>query len=227
MYPIKVDNMKTTSAYGIKRTYTVNGKTYTDTHSGIDLVPNPSNKDAQIVAIADGVVTSVSKRGKKGGTACYVRIKHDNGLYSLYYHLKSNSVKVNKGDKVTKGQVIGVIGDTGLATGIHLHFQIDKGSSASAIDPTLYAYGKKELTTNTSNSNKKLYLPASAKRWRVYGLKSLVEVGREIGFLLPSKFGGLEYDIIRMVDKNVAIIKTRDFGEVKIYVAPSTGAVIK
>lgn len=227
MYPIKVDNIKTTSAFGIKRTYTVNGKKYTDTHTGIDLVPNLSKKDTLIVAIADGIVTSVSKRGKKGGTACYVRIKHDNGLYSLYYHLKSNSIKVNKGDKVSKGQVIGIIGDTGLATGVHLHFQIDKGSSASAINPTDYAYGKKELTTSTSNSHKKLYLPASAERWRVYGMKSLVQVGRECGFLRPSKFGGLEYDIIRMVDSNVAIIKTRDFGEVKIYVAPKTGAIIK
>ena len=227
MYPIKVDNIKTTSSFGIKRSYKVNGKKYTDTHSGIDLVPNPSKKDAEILAIANGIVTSVSKRGKKGGTACYVRIKHDNGIYSLYYHLKSNSIKVNKNDKVSKGQVIGIIGDTGLATGVHLHFQIDKGSSASAIDPTLYAYGKKELTTNTINSHKKLYLPASAERWRVYGLKSLVQVGRECGFLRPSKFGGLEYDIIRMVDSNVAVIKTRDFGEVKIYVAPSTGAIIK
>ena len=225
MYPIKVDNIKTISSYGIKRTYKVNNKKYTDTHSGIDLVPNPSKKDAEILAIDDGVVTSVSKRGKKGGTACYVRIKHDNGLYSLYYHLKSNSIKVNKGDKVSKGQVIAIIGDTGLATGIHLHFQIDKGSSASAIDPTLYAYGKKELIETTKP--KKLYLPASADKWRVYGMKSLVQVGRECGFLRPSKFGGLEYDIIRMVDSNVAIIKTRDFGEVKIYVAPKTGAVIK
>ena len=68
----------------------------------------------------------------------------------LYYKsLTDKDIKVNKNDKVSKGQVIGIIGDTGLATGVHLHFQIDKGSSASAIDPTDYAYGKKELTTNS------------------------------------------------------------------------------
>lgn len=225
MYPIKVDKIKTTSDYGVKRTYTINGKKYTDIHSGIDLIPANNIKDAEIVSIGDGVVTSVNKKGKKGGNACYVRIKHDNGLYTLFYHMKSNTIKVNKGDKVKKGDVLGIIGDTGLATGIHLHFQIDKGSSATSINPNEYVYSNKEISENSKT--KRLYLPATAKRWRVYNLKSLVRVGHECGFLLPSKFGGLDYDIIRMVDSNVAIIKTRDFGEVKIYVAPSTGAIIK
>ena len=225
MYPIKADKIRTTSAYGIVRTYTVNGKKYTDIHTGIDLVPDPSKKDAEIVSIADGIVTSVSKTGKKGGTACYVRIKHDNGLYSLYYHLKSKSIKVSKGNKVSKGQVIGIIGDTGLATGVHLHFQIDKGSSATLIDPTDFAYGKKELVDN-SKSVKKLHLPKSVTRWRVYPLGVPAHVGNECGCLRPSKFGGLDYDIIKMVSNNVAIIKTRDFGVVQIYVSKETGAVI-
>lgn len=227
MYPIKVDKIKTTSAYGIKRTYKVNGIKYTDVHSGIDLVPSPANNKAEIVAIADGIVTSVNKVGKKGGNACYVRIKHDNDLYSLYYHLKSKSIKVNKGDKVKKNQVLGIIGDTGLATGVHLHFQMDKGSSATSIDPTDYAYGKKELEGSSSSKSKQLHLPESADRWRVYPLGVPAHVGNECGFLRPSKFGGLDYDIIKMVSDNTAIIKTRDFGIVQIYVAKETGAVIK
>lgn len=231
MYPIKVDKMRTTSEYGKKRVYYVSGVKHTDIHKGIDLVAEPKDNKAKIVAIADGVVVGVRKTGKNNSNnssdGCYVRIKHTEKLYTLYYHLKSKSIKVNKGDKVKAGDVLGVIGETGMATGVHLHFQIDGGSSVSAINPTEYAYGKKELITNTSNTHKKLYLPASAEKWRVYGLKSLVQKGREVGFLRPAKFGGLEYDIIKMVDSNVAIIKTRDFGEVKIYVAPSTGAIIK
>lgn len=226
MFPIKSDKIKTTSAYGIKRTYKVNGKTYKDTHAGIDLKPVPTNNDAKIIAIADGVVTSVNKKGSNGGAACYVRLKHDNGLYSLYYHMKSGSIKVNKGQKVKKGTILGTIGKTGLATGIHLHFQIDKGSSSTSIDPTNYAYGKKELLGNSSTGVKKLHLPESAEKWRVYPLGVPAHVGNECGYLRPLKFGGLDYDIIKMVSNNVAIINTRDFGKVQIYVASDTGAVI-
>ena len=52
-------------------------------------------------------------------------------------------------------------------------------------------------------------------------------VGNECGKLLPSKFGGLTYDILGWTQPDVAIIQTRDFGKVQIYVAKSTGAVIK
>lgn len=72
-----------------------------------------------------------------------------------------------------------------------------------------------------------LYLPASAEKWRVYSLDKAPVVGNECGYLLPSKFGGLEYEIEGFSQEDVAIITTRDFGKVQIYVAPSTGAIIK
>lgn len=139
MYPIKTDKLKVTSKYG-KREYTYRGKRVKDFHNGIDLVGGN-----EIVATADGEVVSTRNEGKQYGDGCYVRIKHSNGLYTLYYHLKSGSILVKKGEKVVKGQVIGIIGDTGRATGIHLHYQIDKGSSASAIDPTEYVLNGKEV----------------------------------------------------------------------------------
>lgn len=226
MYPIKANKLRCTSNYG-NRQYIYRGKLIKDFHRGIDLIAYPNNRNEEILAFEDGEVTSVQKTGKQYGTGCYVRIKHSNGYYTLYYHLKSGSIVVNKGDKVKKGQKIGIIGTTGQSTGVHLHFQIDKGSNLSSINPYEYVFDDKKLVNENLNKPKILILPATAKRWRVYNLTSLVRVGRECGFLLPSKFGGLEYDIIRMVDSNVAVIKTRDFGEVKIYVAPSTGAIIK
>lgn len=73
-----------------------------------------------------------------------------------------------------------------------------------------------------------LYLPASAARWRVYKLNVVPKVGNECGYLYPAKFGGLEYAIIRWTNyKDVCVIETRDYGQVQIYVAPSTGAIIK
>lgn len=226
MYPIKVSKMRTTSAYGVKRSYTVAGKKYTDIHKGIDLVADPKDNNAKIVAIGDGKVTAVRVNGKNGdNTGCFVRIKHSNGLYSLYYHMKSGTIKVKVGQSVKKGDVLGIIGMTGLATGVHLHFQVDKGSSSSAVNPTDYAYGKKEIVE--SKVKQKLLLPSSAISWRVYKLNVEPVKGNECGYLKPHKFGGLTYDIIKWNSKNVCVIKTRDFGEVQIYVAKSTGSIIK
>lgn len=144
MYPIKANGLKITSNYG-QRTITVNGKTTTGFHHGLDLVPNPKNNNAEIVAFEDGTVTAVSKVGKQYGTPCYVRIKHSNGLYTLYYHLKSNSIVVNKGTKVKRGQKLGIIGTTGQSTGIHLHFQIDDGNTTHSINPYDYIFAGKEF----------------------------------------------------------------------------------
>lgn len=160
MYPIKADKLSVTSKFGY-RTYTYQGKKISDYHKGIDLIANPNNRNEEILAFADGVVTGVQKTGAQYKTACYVRIKHSNGYYTLYYHLKSGSIVVNKGDTVKKGQKLGIIGATGQATGVHLHFQIDKGSSASAIDPYDYLFNDKVFNSTNNetpaNSNDVVY----------------------------------------------------------------------
>ncbi len=148
MYPIKADKILVTSKYG-NRTYTYKGKKVTGFHHGIDLVASPRNNNAEIVAFADGVVTMVSKTGVQGGKACYVRLKHCNGLQTLYYHLKSGSVVVNVGDKVKKGQKLGIIGKTGTATGIHLHFQIDTRINGKTYNPYDYLFNGKEFIKET------------------------------------------------------------------------------
>lgn len=75
-------------------------------------------------------------------------------------------------------------------------------------------------------TRKHIHLPASVSSWRIYPLNKQPVVGNECGKLLPSKFGGLDYDVIRWVSNNVAVIKTRDWGEVQIYVGSDTSAVI-
>lgn len=153
--PINSENIKITSYYG-NRQYYYQGKLIKDFHNGIDLVPSPCNNN-EILAFADGIVTSVQKTGVQYGTGCYVRLKHNNGLYTLYYHLKSGSVSVNVGDKVRKGQKLGIIGTTGQSTGIHLHFQIDKGSSNTSINPYDYLFSGKEFIHDTPQEDLSKY----------------------------------------------------------------------
>lgn len=138
-----------TSKYGNRR-YKYKGNIVEDFHTGIDLI---NLENDLVVAFDDGEVVKVNKIGKKGGKACYVRIKHNNGYYTLYYHLKNKSICVDVGQKVKKGEPLGIIGDTGIVTGIHLHFQIDKGNNETAIDPYEYIFNNKILVEEISNIN--------------------------------------------------------------------------
>lgn len=110
-------------------------------HNGIDLVGTNSTLD-YIIAHTDGTVVAVRKNCnatyKTGGSyGNYVKIKHSNGYYTLYAHLKYGSVTVNTGDRVSKGQVIGYMGNTGHSFGAHLHFEV-RNNKDTKIDPTPY-----------------------------------------------------------------------------------------
>ncbi len=110
-------------------------------HNGIDLVGYKYALD-YIVAHSDGEVVSVRNNYKttdKTGASYgnYVKIKHGNGYYTLYAHLKHGSVCVKVGDKVKESQVIGYMGSTGRSTGAHLHFEV-RNTKDVRIDPTPY-----------------------------------------------------------------------------------------
>lgn len=77
-----------------------------------------------ILAAESGTVTVVKDLGNES-FGKYVIIQHDNGEYTLYAHLNSYSVSV--GDTVDKGDTIGVMGASGNASGVHLHFEYSGG----------------------------------------------------------------------------------------------------
>jgi hypothetical protein len=59
----------------------------------------------------------------------HVIIDIGGGNYAFYAHLKPGSIRVKKGDRVTRGQVVGLVGNTGNSTEPHLHFHISDGNS--------------------------------------------------------------------------------------------------
>lgn len=86
---------------------------------------------------------------------------------------------------------------------------------------------KKEVVKPASNK-KRIYLPPTASSWRIYPLsKAPVKANALSSKLNPKKFGGLSYEILGMDEPYTYIIQTSNFGKVKIYGHPSTGAVIK
>jgi murein DD-endopeptidase MepM/ murein hydrolase activator NlpD len=111
-----------------------------DMHRGLDLVPisiiKNKKADTQILAVESGTILIVYP---PPGTVGYIHgqkvifkghptfgglvvIKHNDIFYSLYGHFRE--IWVNEGDKVSKGQPLGLIGTTGQSTGIHLHLEI-------------------------------------------------------------------------------------------------------
>lgn len=77
-----------------------------------------------IVAIADGTVEKAVSQTTSYGK--HVIIKHKDGSRSLYAHMSSLNVK--QGDSVKQGDILGVMGETGNAAGVHLHFEYSNGN---------------------------------------------------------------------------------------------------
>lgn len=100
-------------------------------HEGIDIA---NSIGAPILAADSGVV--VLTKSDPGGYGYYVVIDHGNGLKTLYAHMYPSTVKVRVGQKVIKGQRIASVGDSGNASGAHLHFETLK--NGKPVDPMLY-----------------------------------------------------------------------------------------
>ncbi|MEN6404406.1 MAG: peptidoglycan DD-metalloendopeptidase family protein [Armatimonadia bacterium] len=122
-----------TSWYGRLRSY--NNSDYTYFHSGLDY---GGAESSPILAPAPGIVVYTGELYVRGNTTI---ISHGWGVYTGYWHQSQIDVKV--GDQVQTGQIIGMMGATGRATGPHLHFDLLVGSVE--VDPEdwlngMYAY---------------------------------------------------------------------------------------
>lgn len=85
----------------------------------------------EIIAAREGVVIDVKEDSNIGGLTNdfvdkgnYVLIYHSDGTFASYYHLKINGALVSPGQKVAKGEVIGLSGNTGWSSAPHLHFEV-------------------------------------------------------------------------------------------------------
>jgi len=100
-------------------------------HTGIDFT---AAKGTPIYATGDGIVNS--ETGQKSGYGLAIIIDHGFGYKTLYGHC--NSIIVNPGEKVKRGQVIGYVGSTGLSVGPHVHYEVIK--NGVQIDPVNFFY---------------------------------------------------------------------------------------
>lgn len=105
----------------------LNGKT--EFHKGIDLV---GIGDTTVYSICDGTVRTAYEAN---GAGYYVVVTMADGRRVYYMHLKANSFKVKTGDKVKKGQALGIMGSTGNSTGAHTHLELrPAGTTSDSLD---------------------------------------------------------------------------------------------
>lgn len=120
-------SQRITSYYG-NRVAPVAGAT--SWHDAIDI---GASVGTPVYAAADGTVIT-AKTGYNGGRGIYIMVDHGNGLVTRYQHLSAMYVSV--GQKVSKGQNIAAVGNTGASSGPHLDFAIYV--NGSTVDPLTY-----------------------------------------------------------------------------------------
>ena len=91
-------------------------------HNGVDYA---AVRNTPIMASGDGVIKFI---GTKSGYGRTIQIKHGGGISTLYAHMESFNKKLKVGSKVNQGQTIGYVGDSGAATGTHLHYEFKVGN---------------------------------------------------------------------------------------------------
>ena len=90
-------------------------------HNGVDYA---AKRNTPVKASGDGVVSFLGRQSGYGRT---IEIKHGGNIKTLYAHLERFNNKLKVGSKVKQGEVIAFVGDSGQATGPHLHFEFWQG----------------------------------------------------------------------------------------------------
>ena len=107
-WPVPYDVARISSEFGVPRGHS--------RHKGIDLT---APKGTKVRVTADGRVTFA---GRSGDFGRLVVVEHEDGYETRYAHLKR--IEVKKGKKLKRGAVVGTVGESGNATGPHLHYEV-------------------------------------------------------------------------------------------------------
>ena len=136
---------------------------FTASHKGIDMGWNrhQGGKNVPVYAADDGVVYSTKDNDKSGKSwGNFVKIKHNDGTYTLYAHLR-DGIKVKTGQKVKQGDQIGNMGNTGKSEANHLHYEVYVGgaSTSNRKNPLDYTYVYEGQIVHPDDTKKVKYKP--------------------------------------------------------------------
>jgi len=147
------DSTTITSGFGPRNLNIAGASTY---HNGIDIGASLGTEAqaAESGVVVESVAWSGSNEGQ-GARGNFVTIDHGNGYKTRYQHLRDPST-LTVGQTVTRGQVVGYVGSTGVGSGPHLHFEVLENDTP--INPLLFKYdngmgeGTRGVGTNTQTT---------------------------------------------------------------------------
>jgi murein DD-endopeptidase MepM/ murein hydrolase activator NlpD len=116
-----INNARVTSSFSGARKHPVLG--FTRAHRGVDF------RAAHGTPIPAAGAGRVVQRGRDNGYGNFIRIRHNASYETLYAHMSRFVPGVGVGTQVRQGQPVGYVGNTGISTGAHLHYEIIKDGS--------------------------------------------------------------------------------------------------
>ena len=144
IFPIK-NPLRISSGFGMRRHPISKVRQF---HTGIDI---PKTKGTPVYATGNGII---SRKGYSSGYGNFIEIEHAGGFSSFYAHL--SKTMVNKGDSVSIAEQIACVGNTGVSTGSHLHYEVRKGKRF--LNPIKWCYCLFQVFNEGLSKDKFVYL---------------------------------------------------------------------
>ena len=113
--PVRGEGMRLSSGFGMRQHPILR---FLRPHNGVDW---SGPVGTPIMAAGAGLIEEAGRKGEYGN---YVRIQHANGYKTSYAHMQRFAPGISEGVRVRQGQVIGFLGNTGLSSGPHLHYEV-------------------------------------------------------------------------------------------------------
>lgn len=132
-------------------------------HNGVDYA---AKRNTPVMASGDGVISYV---GYKSGYGRTVEVKHGGNIKTLYAHLERFNSKTKVGNKVKQGEIIAYVGDSGQATGTHLHFEFWQGKTRT--DPVKVELPSAKSVTPSQMKEFKSLVNLNIEKLNKYNLK--------------------------------------------------------
>jgi murein DD-endopeptidase MepM/ murein hydrolase activator NlpD len=167
-------------------------------HVGVDLV---AEYGTPVKAVADGRVETAGWCGELG--LC-VRILHDGGIVSIYGHLSEIGPDLHEGAEVHVGQMIGRVGSSGLSTGPHLHYGLEK--DGRYIDPLTTTIG---VNHQVSPRMQALFDRFKAEYLAIFNRLAVVGNRRRLSRVLPLDSTSPAPGVMAIVDDDIKAMDSR------------------
>ncbi len=113
--PVRGEGMRFTSGFGMRRHPTLG---HVRMHAGVDWA---GPVGTPVMAAGAGTIEEAGRKGEYGN---YIRVRHANGYKTSYAHMLRFASGISDGVRVNHGQIIGYLGNTGMSSGPHLHFEV-------------------------------------------------------------------------------------------------------